>query len=58
MGKTLTIKNGKGEPVMVIDRVEWELSELDARRRRLLDELRIIRRDKRQLRDVHQLESR
>lgn len=55
--KTLTIRNRRGEVVMVMDRKEWELSELDARRRRLLDELRGIRREKRQLRDVHSMES-
>jgi PHD/YefM family antitoxin component YafN of YafNO toxin-antitoxin module len=57
MSKTLTIKNGRGEPVMVIDRMEWERTELEAQRRHLLQELRRIRREKRQLRDVHSMES-
>jgi hypothetical protein len=57
MGKTLTIRDGRGEPVMVIDRKEWELTELDAQRRHLLKQLRRIRREKRQLRDVHSMES-
>lgn len=58
MNKTLTIKNRQGEAVMVIDRAEWERSELEAEERALLLELRRVRREKRQLRDVHSMEGR
>jgi PHD/YefM family antitoxin component YafN of YafNO toxin-antitoxin module len=56
--QTITVRDRHGEPVMVIDRAEWELSQLEADERALLLELRRVRREKRQLRDVHSMEGR
>jgi len=56
--QTITVRNRQGEPVMVIDRAEWERTELEAEVRALSKELRIRRRELRQLRDTHSMESR
>jgi PHD/YefM family antitoxin component YafN of YafNO toxin-antitoxin module len=57
MSKQITIRNRQGEAVMVIDRAEWERTELDAEVRALRKELRYKMRDLRQLRDTHELEA-
>lgn len=53
----VTIRNARNEVVMVIDRNDWERTELEAEERRLLQELKHCRRELRQLRDVHAMES-
>lgn len=58
MAKQITIRNARGEVVMVIDRNEWERSELEQRRRELRKELAEINRDLRQMRDMHEMEAR
>jgi len=55
---TITIREKHNRYGLTIDRAEWERTELEAEERALLLELRRVRREKRQLRDVHSMEGR
>lgn len=56
MGNTITIRDTHDRYAATIDRVEWEIGELEYEERELLEKLKVVRRDLRQLRDTHELE--
>ena len=58
MNKQLTVTDARGNVAMVIDRVAWEIGELEYEERELSEKLKIVRRDLRQLRDMQSMEGR